>query len=241
MLRWWLNEPIFYAPPDDDGSPPPESGGGDGGAKGGDGKGAKAKDPVDELRAVKDKEIQQEREARQALETRLAALEARDKEDVVISRVQAELDKIDPAADDAVERIRELALKLAGGYSRLQTTHTTDRTFAIDQAASYRAAMLAQEHGGEFEAYKAELAKAKTLDEMELIRDRIDLRLQKEASGKPSGNGRRTSVDDGRGSAPSDTLKQEMEAIDTTTPEGQAEWAKKEDEFFRRARATAAR
>lgn len=240
MTRWWLNEALFYAPPDGDDNAGDGGGGPDDGGKAKDGKG-KAKDPVDELRAVKDREIQQEREARQALEARLAALEARDKEDVVISAVQAELDKIDRSDPDAVDKIAELTARLARNFSALQTTHATDRAFAIDQAASYRAALLAQEHGGEFEAYKAELAKARTLQEMDLIRDRIDLRLQKEASGRQGGSGRRTSVDDGRGSAASDTLRQEMDAIDVTTPEGQAEWAKKEDEFFKRAKAAAAR
>jgi hypothetical protein len=199
---------------------------------------------IDKLKSVYDKRESELQGQLTTLNARLKEIEAERSQDVIISRVKAEFDQIDfENKDGALEKLTELINRVTNSLSRSESLRAADAEYAQTQAVNYYALKLVTEHGGEFETYRRELEKAKTLDALELAHGKLELQVMREAGDKPgngsangNGPGQRQSVDEGRGGAVTSSLLKEMDDIDVTTPEGQRLWEEKEASFEKRLR-----
>lgn len=210
---------------------------------------------LDRLRAAKDAEIAEANRQNQELQARIAGIERQISATATttqavedIKKFLNDLDRTDPEhALDVLER-RLIATGEELGKEKSTTAFLGSQYKTA--LANYHAEAIAREHGGDPKTYRAELMKSATEESMtenaKILAGRVGLDNERKRNGgggnRPNGNGANGAnyqVDEGRGGPVRTSVLNDMDAIDVTTPEGQAEWNKRESEFSRRIRTGA--
>lgn len=199
----------------------------------GDPKGGEQQSDIDKLRSIKDREIAELRQSMAQMQQQMSQLQTPREAAALLK----DLEDLDALAEEnpkaAIDRAKQVAAALAGAVVSERNTRRFVDAQAKDFAATAKALELAGEFGGDPQVYKAELLKARTLDEMTLAQREKALELRDKKAGAPKSASRRE-VDDGAGRPAVDErlkIRQELNAIDVSTPEGLAEFSKKEREL----------
>lgn len=146
----------------------------------------------------------------------------------------------DPAK--ALEYARGVLQYIAPRYGSFAANSVqSDQMYKNAEAERY-AFMLKAEVGGDVNSHKAQLLQAKTIDEMTLKFERMQLELAKERKPRRDSNSSNSPnpprIDRGGGGASRTNVLREMEDIDLSTPEGQKKWQDSRSSFRRKIEAT---
>lgn len=215
-----------------------DAGDGDDGDKGGGDKGAET--DIDKLRSAKDTEIAaldtQLKETRAKLEELTTTIAGQKQSNETVTAVQTLIDGVDMTDPvKAAGALKDLALQIGGRLATVASEKAGYERAYKDEYASRIADGIAFAHGGNAETYKARLLKSNTRDDMnreaELIRSQV-AKSTPNPRNDNNNNGRGNRVDNNDQSrAVNRDVISEMNAIDVRTPEGRAEFEKREREI----------
>lgn len=188
------------------------------------------------LRSVKDKEIAA---ARKEMQAEIAALKKQiddAKAPVEMLQLTGDVDQLMRQINDDPESYGKEAkrriMTLADEVHKARRAFGDADLFARQKAAESEALKLQIEYGGDYQDYVESLARASTWQEMQLIAKEKGLEL-KESSAKTRSSAR---IDEGTGrvaQSAREAVRKKLAEIDVSTPEGAAEFNKREAELKR--------
>lgn len=148
----------------------------------------------------------------------------------LVNKAKTETDKA-KALDTLLEALNGFAPR----YGQFVSGYTTSQLSLREAQAERFAMQLQHENGGTVEAYKARLLDGNpNQDQMKYRFLEIQVEGQSNKKRKPKDAQPTGKIDRGSGGAARTNVLREMEDIDLSTPEGQAEWKAKSPGFRRK-------